>query len=142
MQDTLLVIHFLGLALGVGTSFAMARLGMATAKLPPPERGEIMKYGMSLSKNGSLGLLLLILSGVGMLFTRGVSSVFASGGMAFHIKLTLVLILAGLLGYSQTMIKRIREKQDAAAAATMAKLGPVMLVIGVGIVVCAVLAFH
>jgi hypothetical protein len=62
--------------------------------------------------------------------------------MAFHIKLTLVLILAGLLGYSQTMIKRIREKQDIAAAATMTKLGPVMLVIGVGIVVTAVLAFH
>lgn len=142
MQDTLLVIHFLGLALGVGTSFAMARLAAATASLPPAERGQVMKYGLQLSKNGSIGLGLLILSGLGMLFTRGVSSVFASGGVAFHIKLTLVLILSGFLGYSQTLIKRVREKQDMAAAATLAKIGPVMLVTGIGIVVCAVLAFH
>jgi hypothetical protein len=40
------------------------------------------------------------------------------------------------------LIKRMREKQDAAAMATLAKLGPVMLFVGVGIVICAVLAFH
>ena len=142
MQDTLLILHFIGLALGVGTSFAMARLGKATAALPPAERGQVMKYAMSLSKNGSLGLTLLIVSGLLMLLTRGVSSVFAAAGVAFHIKLTLVLILAGFFGYSQVLIKRIREKQDAAAAATMTKVGPVMLVLGVGIIISAVLAFH
>jgi uncharacterized membrane protein len=142
MQDALLVIHFLGLALGVGTSFAMARLARATSSLTPADRGQVMKYGLQLSKNGSIGLGLLILSGLGMLFTRGASSVFAAGGVAFHVKLTLVLILAGFLGYSQSLIKRIREKQDMAAAATMTKVGPVMLILGVGIVICAVLAFH
>ncbi len=142
MQDTLLIIHFLGLALGVGTSFAMLRLGIATKALAPAERAGFMKHAMSLSKNGSLGLLLLILSGLGLLFTRGVSTVFASGGPAFHVKLTLVVLLSGLFGYSQVLIKRIREKQDAAAASKMPKLGQVMLLVGVGIIVSAVLAFH
>jgi uncharacterized membrane protein len=142
MQDALLIIHFLGLALGVGTSLAMWRLGMATKDLSPPERAQFFKHAMSLGKNGSLGLTLLIASGLGFLFTRGASSVFVAGGPLFHVKLTLVVVLAGLVGYSQVLTKRIREKQDPAAAATMAKLGPAMLLTGVAIVVCAVLAFH
>lgn len=142
MQDLLLVVHFIGLALGVGTSFAMLRLGLATKHLPPAERAQFFKHALSLSKNGSIGLGLLILSGVCILFTRGVSTVFAAGGVAFHIKLTLVLVLAGLLGFSQVLIKRFREKQDAAAMATAAKLGPAMLLTSLGIVVAAVLAFH
>jgi uncharacterized membrane protein len=142
MQDLFLVFHFLGLALGVGTSFAMMRLGVALKSATPEERGQVMKYAMSLSKNGSLGLTFLIVTGLCMLFTRGVTTVFASGGVVFHVKLTLVLILVGLFGYSQVMIKRIREKQDRAAMATMEKLGPAMLLTGLGIVVSAVLAFH
>lgn len=142
MQDVLLMIHFLGLALGVGTSFAFMRLGIATKDLAPAERAGFMKHALSLSKNGSMGLGLLLLSGFAMLFTRGVSTVFGSGGGAFHAKLALVVILTGLFGYSQVLIKRIREKQDMAAAATSQKLGPVMLALSIGIVVCAVLAFH
>jgi uncharacterized membrane protein len=142
MQDSLLIIHFLGLALGVGTSFAMLRLGIATKHLAPAERAGFMKHAMSLSKNGSLGLGLLIVSGLAMLFTRGVSTVFASGGGAFHAKLTLVVLFVGAFGYSQVLIKRMREKQDAAAVGMMAKLGPVMLFLSVSIVICAVLAFH
>jgi uncharacterized membrane protein len=142
MQDLFLVIHFIGLALGVGTSFAMLRLGLATRSLAPAERAQFFKHALSLSKNGSLGLALLIVSGLCMLFTRGVATVFGAGGIAFHIKLTLVLVLAGLLGFSQVLLKRFREKQDAQALATATKLGPAMLVTGLGIVICAVLAFH
>lgn len=142
MQDLFLVVHFIGLALGVGTSFAMMRLGIATKSLSPAERADFYRHAFSLSKNGSLGLALLIVSGLCMLFTRGVSTVFAAGGVSFHIKLTLVLVLAGLLGFSQVLIKRVREKQDAGAAATLAKVGPAMLLTGLGIVVTAVLAFH
>jgi hypothetical protein len=142
MQDLFLIVHFLGVALGVGTSFAMLRLGIATKALSPAERAEFFRHALSLGKNGSLGLALLIVSGLCMLFTRGVSTVFGAGGIAFHIKLALVLVLAGLLGFSQVLVKRIREKQDARAAATLGKLGPAMLFTGVAIVIAAVLAFH
>lgn len=142
MQDTLLIIHFLGLALGVGTSFAMMRIGMALRDASPAERGQVMKYALSISKNGGLGLGLLILSGLAMLFTRGVSTVFGAGGHAFHVKLLLVVIMSGLVGYSQVQVKRLREQQDPAAAATLQKLGPLMLFTGLGIVITAVLAFH
>ncbi len=142
MQDFLLIIHFVGLALGVGTSFATLRLALAAKASPPAERAQIFKYAMALAKNGSLGLALLIASGLGMVFTRGAATVFSSGGVAFHVKLTLVLVLVGLLGFAQVLGKRAREKQDAQAMATLAKVGPAMLVTGLGIVVAAVLAFH
>jgi len=142
MQDLFLIIHFIGLAMGVGTSFAMMRLGIATQDLAPAERGQFFRRALAVAKNGSIGLGLLIVSGLCMLFTRGVGTVFASGGVAFHIKLTLVLILCGLLGYSQVKVKRFREKDDVAALAAAAKLGPLMLITGLGIVICAVLAFH
>ena len=85
-----------------------------------------------------------IATGIGMLLDRGVSVMFQLGGGAFHTKLALVLVLSGCLGYSQVLRKRMREGGAAAgsAAATLPKLGMAMLVLGLGIIVSAVLAFH
>lgn len=141
MYDVLLIIHFLGLALGVGTSFAMLSLGIATRNLPVEERAKFFGRASILSKNGSIGFTLLILSGIGFLLTRGVSTVFAWGGGAFHAKLLFVVILAGLLGYSQVLGKRARQG-DLAAFAKLPGVGRVMLLLSIGIVVAAVVAFH
>ena len=139
----LLMIHFLALALGVGTSFAMLTLGIASAKLEPAERRALMLgAGGAVSKNGSIGFLLLILSGLGMLFLRGPASVMAAGGPAFHAKLTLVVIAAGVLGYSQVLRKRAREANDAGAMAALPKVGAALLALSVAIVVAAVIAFQ
>jgi len=139
----LLVLHFLGLSLGVGTGFAMLRLGIASAKLDPAERRSFMLRTMSVSKNGSIGFLLLVLTGLGMLFMRGPASVFAAGGPAFHAKLTLVVIMAGVLGYTQMLQKRARsESGGAKAMATLPKAGAALLLLGVGIVIAAVIAFQ
>jgi uncharacterized membrane protein len=142
MYDLLLILHFIGLALGVGTSFAFLALGLAAKDLAPAERLLFAKRTFVLAKNGSIGLLLLIISGVGFLLTRGVSAVFAWGGPAFHAKLTLVVLLCGFLGYSQVLMKRVRTGTDPAAAARLPLIGRVMLFLGVSIVICAVLAFH
>jgi uncharacterized membrane protein len=82
-----------------------------------------------------------VLSGLGMLFMRGPASVMAAGGPAFHAKLTLVVIQAGMHGYSQVLRKRAREG-DARAMARLPKVGAAMLLLGVGIVIAAVLAFQ
>ena len=41
MRDFILVLHFIGLAMGLGTSFAHAFFDAKTAKL---ERSEILKF--------------------------------------------------------------------------------------------------
>lgn len=142
MYDLLLILHFLGLALGVGSSFALLVLGITSKDLAPAERLAFAKRTFVLSKNGALGLVLLILSGIGFLLTRGVSEVFSWGGPAFHAKLTLVVLLCGCLGYSQVLMKRIRTGTEPGAAGRLPTIGRVMLFLNVSIVICAVLAFH
>jgi hypothetical protein len=141
MYAFLLIVHFIGLAMGVGTSFAGLALGMAAKDLEPAERGKFMLRASAIGKNGSIGLLLLILSGLGLLFSRGVSNTFAWGGPAFHAKLTLVVILIFVFGYMQVLQKRARTKSDPAAMARIPKLGALMLLLGVAIITTAVLAF-
>src|SRR3954469_19679256 len=136
------MLHFIGLALGVGTGFAMLALGLHARTLPEEARHKLMLgAGGAVAKNGGIGLGLLILTGLSMFFMRGPASVMAAGGPAFHAKLTLVVILSGVLGYSQVLRKRAREV-DARAMATLPKLGAAMLLLGVGIVIAAVFAFQ
>lgn len=145
MLDFWLILHFIGLALGVGTGFAMMRLGFATRDMPPADRGAFMRRASALSQNGSIGLTLLIVSGIGLMLTRGVAMVMAWGGPMFHIKLTLVVILVGVFGYMQVLIRKSRSADAAeagAASARMAVVSKIMLLLGVSIIVSAVLAFH
>jgi uncharacterized membrane protein len=141
MYETLLILHFIGLALGVGTSFAMLTLGFAAASLEPAERGKFMLRASLLSKNGSIGLALLILSGLGILFYRGVGNVMQWGGGAFHAKLTLVLVLCGLVGYMQVTLKKARQGGGPELMAKLRMLGRVGLAVSVLIVILAVVAF-
>jgi uncharacterized membrane protein len=142
MLDLWLITHFIGLALGVGTAFAMFTLGMASGDMAPADRAAFMRRALALSRNSSLGLLLLIASGLGLLLEQGAGAVMALGGAMFHVKLTLVVILVGVFGYMQVLIRKSRSADGAAAAARIPVIGRVMLLLGVSIVVFAVLAFH
>ena len=67
MRDVMLMIHFIGLALGLGTSFAHAFLGKTISKL---ERGEAKKFRKqikALSQMGYTGTVLLLVSGIYLL---------------------------------------------------------------------------
>lgn len=134
-------LHFVGLALALGTGFASFTLSKVATALAPEERAQLMQRIMPLRKNGSYGLALLLLSGFGMFFLRGPANVMVWGGPALHAKLTLVAILCGVFGYAQVVAKKLREVGGAALAAKAVKLGQVMLILSLAIVVCAVLAF-
>ncbi len=140
---SILFLHFLGLALGVGTSFAMLTLGAAARDLAPEERTKFMLRVGGLRKNGSYGLALLILSGLAMLILRGPAAVFAWGGGAFHLKLTLVVILCGFFGYTQSLTKKIREAGGGAPTlmAKLPKVSLIMLGLSIATVAAAVAAF-
>ncbi len=142
MLDFLLILHFIGLALGVGTGFAMLTLGLSTADMAPADRGAFMRRASVITRNGALGLTLLILSGVGLVLVWGVREVMAVGGPMFHIKLTLVAIMIGVFGYLQVLLRQSRSPDGAAAEARIPVISRVMLVLGVSVVVFAVLAFH
>jgi len=141
LYSSILFLHFIGLALGVGTSFAFLALGAATSELAPDERAKFMLRAAPLSKNGSIGLALLILTGLAMLLLRGPAAVFAYAGGALHLKLTLVVILCGVFGYAQSLQKKIRQAGGGPLMAKIPKVSLLMLVLSVAIVACAVAAF-
>ncbi len=142
MYQVLLILHFLGLALGVGASFAFFSLGLATRDMSAEERTKFMLRASVLSKNGSIGLALLILSGLGFLVVRGVGNVMRWGGGAFHAKLLMVAILAGLVGYSQVLLKKAKQAQGGPTMAKLPTVSRFILALGVTIVLLAVIAFH
>jgi len=133
--------HFIGLALGVGTSFAMLTLGASARDLAPEERSKFMMRASALRKNGSYGLALLILTGLAMFILRGPREMLAFGGGALHLKLTLVVILCGFFGYVQVITKKIREAGGGPLMAKLPKLSMIMLLLSVAIVAAAVAAF-
>ena len=138
----LLVLHFVGLALAVGASFALLTLRGASRELPPAERASFLLRALAVSKNGSVGLVLLLVTGLAMLFMRGARAVMAAGGPAFHAKLTLVVVLCGLLGYSQVLAKRARVAGGGPLLAQLGKVSTAMLLVGLATIVCAVIAFQ
>lgn len=142
MYTTLLVLHFIGLTLGVGTGFAQMTLGIAARDMAPPERVQFMLRASALAKNGSVGLLLLLVSGLGMMAMRGFSATLQWGGGAFHAKLTLVVVLSGVFGYLQVLVRRARREGGGPAMAKLPKVGQAVLALGIAIVICAVIAFQ
>lgn len=138
---TLRFLHFVGLALGVGTSFATLTLGAAARDLSPEERTRFMLRAGALRKNGSYGLGLLILTGLAMFILRGPAEVMRWGGAAFHLKLTLVVVLIGLFGYMQVILKKVRLAGGGPLMAKLPRLGLVMLLLSVSIIAAAVAAF-
>jgi hypothetical protein len=142
VYDLMLILHFIGLALGVGTSFAMMNLGISTKDTPLPEKTAFFLKAFSLSKNGSIGLALLILSGFGMMFVKGPSAVMAWGGGMFHAKLALVAVLTGFVGYMHSLIRKAKKENGGPVMARIPKAGRIGLLLSTATVVLAVLAFH
>lgn len=141
MNSTLFFFHMVGLALGLGTSFAMMTLGMALKDADPEERGKFMMKALVLSKNGAIGLGLLLISGLAMLGMR-FELYFSAGGAAFVIKLVLVVVLIGLFGAMQMKIRQVRNEGPGSQMASIPKLGRLMLATTLLITAFAVAAFH
>jgi uncharacterized membrane protein len=138
LNQLLLILHFLGLAMGFSVSFANMVMGGIIEKAAPAEKPVLGRFPLAMSRVGDIGLALLLLSGFGLLFLKWGG--FAAMPGIFHVKLTLVVVLIGLIGYIHALQKKIRNG-DAAAATTIQVVGKAAFVTAVAIVVCAVLSF-
>lgn len=134
----LLMLHFLGLAMGFGTSFAnMVMTGLVT-KAAPAEKAVLGRFPPAMLRVGDTGLVLLWVTGLILLYTRW-------GGFAvlpwqFHAKITAVAILSGVIGYIHVLVRKARLG-DAAAAARIPAVGKVAFLMATLALVFAVLTF-
>jgi uncharacterized membrane protein len=139
MQDLLLILHFIGLAMAVGTGFAFLRLGFATRNLPPAEKGPLFQKLSVLRLNSYTGLAILVVTGLGLLASR--PGLFSAAGGWFHAKLALVAVLVVNVGIMHVIMGKARRAGGPPPMALM-KLGNLNFAMGLVIVVLAVLAFH
>lgn len=135
----LLILHFLGLAMGLSVSFSNIVMAGLINKAAPPEKAVLGRFPMAMTRVGDIGLVLLIGSGIGLLFLKWGG--FSAMRPEFHIKLTLVAVLIGLIGFIHAQQARLK-RGDASAMARIQIAGKAAFVTALAIVVFAVLAFE
>jgi uncharacterized membrane protein len=141
MYIALLILHFLGLAVGLGAGFAQLTLSLLGGGMPASERNLFLLRVLILSRNSAYGLVLLIASGLGMMGMRGFKSTLQWGGGAFHAKLGFVVITLVVFGYSQVVLRRTRQSGGGYGLIQLRRISQVMLLLGVATVICAGIAF-
>jgi uncharacterized membrane protein len=135
----MLIVHFLGLAMGLGSSFAFMFLGMARSKMEKEEGKKFALNTFAMSSMGHIGLTLLIISGF-YLITPFWSALAAMpmliAKLALVFTLTLTVIILSV--YS----RRAKKGDTEAHLKKIENLGKVSLLSGIAIVVLAVLIFR
>jgi len=139
MRVAMLIIHFLGLAMGLGSSFAFMFLGIAGSKMEKEEGKKFALNTFAMSKMGHIGLTMLIISGL-YLMTPFWGSL-ASLSMLIA-KLILVLILTITVILLSIYSNRAKKGETEANLKKVAALGKVSLFAAILIVLLAVLIFR
>jgi uncharacterized membrane protein len=139
MKDIMLIVHFIGLAMGIGTSFAFMFLGIAGSKMEKTEAQKFALNTFALSRMGHIGLALLIISG-GYLMTP-------YWGVLTHLpllmaKLILVLVLGALIGIISSLARKAKSGDIEANLKKIQPLGKLSLLVSLAIVILAVYVFH
>ena len=139
MKDAMLIIHFIGLVMGLGTGFAHAFLGMASKKMSKKEGVDFEINVLAINKMGNIGIFLLVLSG-GYLITPYWGTLSATP--LLMAKLLAVVILIVLIFMLNGLGKKVTNDRNIEALHKMEKVGKITLPLGIIIVILAVLVFH
>lgn len=138
MRTAMLIIHLLGLTMGVGTSFGFMFLGIAGSKMEKEEGKKFALNSFAMSSMGHIGLTMLIISGL-YLITPFWGALAAMPLLVAKLALVLTLTVAVILA---TMYSRRAKKGDTESnLKKVALMGRVTLLCGIIIVVLAVLIF-
>jgi uncharacterized membrane protein len=139
MRETMLILHFIGLAMGMGTGFAHAFLGAATTKMSKEEATKFRLNTLVLGKMGHIGIALLLISGFYLITPYW--KVLTSTPLLM-VKLALVLILIVLITMINIAGKKAMNGDAERHFKKMKTMGKLTLIISLGIVIVAVNIFH
>lgn len=138
LDQVLVSLHFLGLAMGLSTVFANMVMAGLIAKAAPPERAVLGRFAPAMSKVGVIGVSLLWVTGISIVMTR-------YGGFAilprpFIIKFASVVLLTLAVVYMQILMPKA-QKSDAAAMARIQLLGKLTPPLAIIAIIFAVITF-
>ncbi len=139
INQFLLIVHFLGLAMGLAVPFANMTMMAVMAKAAPAERPVLARFPPAMTRIGDTGLALLWTSGPILLFHKWGG--FGALPWTFHAKITAVVLLTLVIGYAHSLQRKARQG-DASAAARLPTVGKIALALALTAIVFAVLTFH
>lgn len=135
----MLISHFLGLAMGVGTYFAMMFIGFASSKMEAEDAEKFSLKSLSIGTMGHVGLTLLIISG-GYLMTP-YWGILPSNPLLIT-KLSLVTVLAIVLGFLSAYARKAKNGNTQLYLKKIKRLGTFSLFTSIAIIICAVIVFR
>jgi hypothetical protein len=138
MKDVLLILHFFGLMLGAAGGIGSGIVMAYGRSLPEDKAGVVRGVGPILARTATVGVVLMLLTGPGMLF--GTYSIDAMP-VAFWIKMAFVATLT-IVTISIEVIHGRVKAGNPKAAQLLPRLGPVAGISALLAVVFAALTFH
>ncbi|MDH4190909.1 MAG: hypothetical protein OEW21_11970 [Betaproteobacteria bacterium] len=140
LYKTLLTLHLFGLTIGTGTGFYIAAVARHAGRNMDASEARTLIPGVNgaLSKLGTLGLALLLVSGVGLALMADP----AAFNAAFQVKMALVAAIVIYVGAMQILAARSRRAGSMNAVLLMKRIGPLGPLLGVATLAAAVAAFH
>lgn len=138
LDQFLMVVHFLGLALGLSSGFANMVMAGLIAKAAPNEKAVLARFPPAMSRVGAVGLALLWGSGLAIVFTR--YGTFSILPRPFIVKFAAVVLLTLVVIYINVLQPRA-QKGDAAAMARIQTLGKLTGPLALVAIIFAVITF-
>lgn len=138
MREAMLILHFIGLTMGLGTGFAHAFLGSVTASMSAAEATKFRLHSLVLSKMGNTGIVLLLISGFYLItpYWKVLTDM-----PWLMVKLGLVLSLVVLIICINVLGGKAKTGDPEPQFKKMATLGKFTLILGLAIVIVAVKVF-
>ena len=138
LDNVLVVLHFLGLAMGLSTGFSNMVMAGLIARAAPAEQAVLGRFAPAMSRIGAVGLALLWITGIAIVQTRyGTFSVLPR---PFLVKLAAVVLLTIAVGYIHVLMPKA-QKGDAAAAARIQTIGKLTGPLAIIAIIFAVITF-
>ncbi|MFT7333819.1 MAG: putative membrane protein [Sphingobacteriales bacterium] len=139
MKDIMLITHFIGLAMAVGTGFSNLFLGIAGKDLEGKEKGEFFKRTSFLVMMGYTGITLLLVSGLYLITPYWSTLTDMPMLMA---KLCFVLVLIILISIIGGLRSKAIKQNNPMLFSKIKPFGMMALLTGLIIITLAVFTFH
>ena len=141
MDKFMVVIHIVGVALAVGTGFAILALKMGSTDMPKAEREPYMLRGFVATNIGAIGIVFVLVSGLVMFFQDS-EALIEKGGPFLWVKAVLFVLYLIVFVALRLRVSKARVTNGGPLMINMSKFVIVMNVLGIMLIVSSVLAFH
>ena len=138
LDNVLVVIHLVGLGMGLSVGFANMVMAGVIGKAAPAEKAVLGRFPPAMSKIGVAGLVTMWVSGIAIVMTR--YGGFSILPRTFIYKLTAVVLLTLSVIYIELLFARVK-KGDTAALATIQVVGRLTGLFSLAAIIFAVITF-